>query len=89
MVEKEKFIEDPKLQEIIKDQKFAINWLTLLAIKNLKEVIRFKHAFDSIDNEDPFNIDKNKIWALLEAQQERFRNTQIIGSKDQLEEDMH
>jgi len=67
VVEKEKLIEDPKQQEIIKDQKFAINWLTLLAIKNLKEVIRFKHAFDSIDHEDPFNIDKNKIWALIEA----------------------
>lgn len=37
--------------------------------------MRLKHAFDTIDHEDPFNIDKNKIWRIIEEQQARFRNT--------------
>ncbi len=47
-------IENPKYLEELKDQKFAINWLTLLAVKNLKEVTKLKDAFDSIETDDPF-----------------------------------
>ena len=52
-----KYMESPEKQQMINEMKINISWLILLAVKNLKEVSKFKKIFDSLDEEDPFQVD--------------------------------